>query len=148
MLMLKILKYKMNFNEFYNQFEYIYGEDIELEDEDAAYKMAKKHDIAVLSDKDLFLIIKMNEDIAAALWTTWLSGEYSWDIVVNNKYQKQGLGKELVNIAIREYNESKDHNEDPIMRVDVINPIMKKILLQKGFKVESETPTHTMMTKN
>jgi ribosomal protein S18 acetylase RimI-like enzyme len=139
----------MNFNEFYNQFEYIYGEDIESEDADAAYKMAKKHDIAVLSDKEIYCIVKDGDEVVGALWTVFMSGEYSFDVVVRDDYQGQGIGKKLVDIAIQEYNESKEaFGDDAIMRVDVVNQDkMKPLLLKMGFKVEQESQNHTIMSR-
>lgn len=139
----------MNFNEFYNQFEYIYGEDIESEDADAAYKMAKKHNISVLSDKEIFVIVKDGDEVVGGLWTVFMSGEYSFDVVVREDYQGQGIGKKLVDIAIQEYNESKEaFGDDTIMRVDVVNrDKMKPLLLKKGFKVEQESHGHTIMSR-
>lgn len=139
----------MNFNEFYNQFEYIYGEDIESEDADAAYTMAKKHDISVLSDKEIFVIVKDGDEVVGGLWTVFMSGEYSFDVVVRDDYQGQGIGKQLVDIAIQEYNESKEaFGDDTIMRVDVVNQDkMKPLLLKKGFEIESESSNHTLMVR-
>jgi len=138
----------MNFNEFYNQFEYIYGEDIESEDADVAYNMAKKHDIAVLSDKEIFVIVKDGDEVVGALWTVFMSGEYSFDVVVRDDYQGQGIGKELVDIAIREYDNSKDAFVDPLIRADVVNQdVMVPLLLKKGFEIESKSPGHTLMVR-
>lgn len=138
----------MNFLEYYNGKIYIYSDDIDSDDADMAYKMAKKHGISVLSDKDLYAIIKMNDEVAAALWTTWNYEEYSFDIVVNNKYQGIGLAKELVDIVINNFNQDKEaFGDEAIIRADVINPKMEKILLSKGFEVESKSPGHTMMVR-
>lgn len=138
----------MNFNEFYNQFEYIYGEDIESEDADAAYKMAKKHDISVLSDKEIFVIVKDGDEVVGGLWTVFMSGEYSFDVVVRDDYQGQGIGKQLVDIAISDFNNSSDAYEDSIIRADVVNQdVMVPLLLKKGFEIESKSPGHTMMVR-
>jgi GNAT superfamily N-acetyltransferase len=131
-----------------NNLDYIFGEEIDPDDADAAYKMAKKHGISVLSDKDIFCIVKDGDDVVGGLWNVFMSGEYSFDIVVRDDYQGKGLGKKLVDIAIQEYNESKQaYGDDAIIRVDVVNKTMEKILLNKGFEVESKQPNHTMMIK-
>lgn len=137
----------MNFSEFYENFQYIFGEDISSEDADKAFKMASKYEIAVLSDKDLFAIMKDEDEIVGALWTAWSSEEFSFDIVVNEKYQGQGVGKKLADIAIDTYRQDKEaYGEDAIMRAYVVNNKMKDILLKKGFKIESELPGQIIMT--
>jgi GNAT superfamily N-acetyltransferase len=138
-----------NFLEFYNDIDYIYSDDIEYEDVDVAYKMAKKHDISVLSDKEIFVIAKDGNKVVGALWTVFMSGEYSFDVVVRDDYQGQGIGKKLVDIAIRDYEGSKDAYEDSIIRLDVVNQDkMKPLLLKLGFKVEQESNGHTIMSRS
>jgi len=137
----------MNFKEFYENFDFIFGEDITPEDADMAYKMAKKYGIGVLSDKDLYAIIKDGDEVVGGLWTSWLSSEFSFDIVVNEKYQGQGLGSKLADMAIQTYNQDKEAYEEPVMRAYVVNPSMEKILARKGFEVENRMPGQTVMVK-
>jgi len=147
-----MIKYKQYLTEklnesFNDDYETFYGDEIESEDADQAYKLAKKHEISVLSDKEIYAIMKINNEVAGALWTVFMSDEYSFDIVVADKYQGKGIAKELVDMAISDYEQTKEAFDDPIIRADVVNPIMKKILLQKGFEVESEVPNHVMMIR-
>lgn len=139
----------MNFLEFYQDLNYIYGDEIDPDDADMAYKMAKKHGISVLSDKDIFCIVKDGDEVVGGLWNVFMSGEYSFDIVIRDDYQGKGIGSKLVDIAIREYNETKEaFGDDTIIRVDVVNQdVMLPLLLKKGFKIESKSPGHTMMVK-
>ena len=136
----------MNFLEFYENFQYIYQDDISEKDADIAYKMAKTHGISILSDKDLYLIMKNKSDVVGSLWTAVNYEEFSFDIVVNEKYNGQGIGKKLADLAIEWYNSDKEaYGDDTVLRADVINPVMKHILLNKNFKVESEVIGHVMM---
>ncbi|MFW6172725.1 MAG: hypothetical protein ACOC5T_03175 [Elusimicrobiota bacterium] len=139
----------MRFDEFYKDIEYISGEDnIEPEDAEEAYAIAKKHGISVLSDKDIDTIVKVGDMVAGALWTTWLSDEYSFDVVVKNDFQRMGIGSKLIDIALDSYEFDKEaFGDDAIIRADVINPKMEKILLGKGFEIESKVPGHTMMIR-
>jgi len=140
----------MRFDEYYNETEYIFGDEIESEFAEDAYNMAKKHGISVLSDKELYCIAVINDEVIGALWTTWLSGEFSFDVVVRDDYQGEGIGNKLVDISIQEYGQTKeayDNGDGTVLRVDVINPQMEKMLLKKGFKIESKQPGHTMMVK-
>jgi GNAT superfamily N-acetyltransferase len=144
---------KMNFVDFYlkehSDYEYVYDEEIDSDDADIAYKIAKKHGISVLSDKDLFCIVKDGEEVIGGLWHVFMSGEYSFDVVVRDDYQGKGIGKKLVDIAIREYNETKEaYGDDTIIRADVVNQdVMIPLLLKKGFEIESKSPGHTLMTR-
>ena len=75
---------------------------------------------------------------------------FSFDIVVNPAYQNRGIGKELVRLAEQEYEERKDaFGEDYKYDVDVVNPIMKNLLEERGFTVTDEvTPGKAwIMTK-
>ena len=138
----------MNFKEYYNEIEYVYGEEIDYGDADEAYRIAKKHGISVLSDKEIYVIAKANDEVVGALWTAWNSEEYSFDIVVREDFQGEGLGTKLVDIAISTYEQDKEaYGDEAILRADVINPKMEKMLLKKGFEIESRQPDHAMMVR-
>ena len=138
----------MNFKEYYNEIEYVYGEDIDGADEDDAYQMAKKHGISVLSDKEIYVVAVSNDEVVGAIWTAWSSKEFSFDVVVRDDFQGQGLGKKLVEIGISTFDEDKEaYGDDAIMRLDVINIKMEKMLLKKGFEIESNQTGHTLMVR-
>lgn len=137
----------MNFFEYYNQEEIIFSDDVDYDDVEAAYRMAKKHGISILTDKDLYAIIKRGDDIAGALWTSFLSDEYSFDIVVNDKYQGRGIGKKLVDIAIDDYKSYEDaYGDEASLKAYVVNKeVMIPLLKRKGFEIEKEYPDQTVM---
>jgi GNAT superfamily N-acetyltransferase/pyrimidine operon attenuation protein/uracil phosphoribosyltransferase len=138
----------MNFVEFYSDIAYVYADELESNQIDDAYKMAKKHGISVLSDKEIHTVAISHNQVIGGLWTTWMSGEFSFDVAVRDDYQGQGVGNKLVDIAIDTYEQDKEaFGDEAIMRVDVINPTMEKMLLKKGFEIESKQPGHTMMIK-
>lgn len=138
----------MNFVEFFNQIDYIFGEDIDEKDVEMAYRIGKKHDISILSDKEIYCIAKSGNDVVGAVWTTFMSGEFSFDVVVKEDYQGKGIGKKLVDIAIQEYESSKEaFGDEAIIRAYVVNPSMEKLLLNKGFEVENRMPGQVTMVR-
>jgi len=137
----------MNFVEFYENVAYVYADELDSKHIDDAYKMAKKYDIGVLSDKEIHTVAILNNEVVGALWTTWLSGEFSFDVVVRDDFQGKGVGKRLVDIAIDTYNQDKEAFDEPIIRAYVVNPTMEKILLAKGFKEENRMKGQVTMVK-
>lgn len=138
----------MNFVEFYEDVAYVYADELDSKHIDDAYKMAKKYNIGVLSDKEIHTVAITNNEVVGALWTSWMSGEFSFDIVVREDYQGQGVGKRLIDIAINTYNEDKEAFDNPIMKAYVVNKkVMVPMLLKKGFKVEKEYPDQIIMFK-
>jgi len=138
----------MRFDEFYNEVEYIFGEDIESEMVDVAFKLAKENGVSILSDKEIYVVTILEDNVIGALWTAWSNKEFSFDVVVRKEYQRQGIGKKLVDIAIITFNEgSEAYGDDAIIKADVINPNMEQLLLKKGFKVEEKHTGHTIMVR-
>ena len=138
----------MNFVEYYEDVAYIYADELDPHHIDDAYKMAKKYDIGVLSDKEIHTVAISNDEVVGALWTSWLSGEFSFDVVVRDDFQGKGVGKRLVDIAIDTYNQDKEAFDEPIMKAYVVNKqIMVPLLLKKGFKVEKEYSDQIVMVK-
>ena len=58
--------------EFYEDIDFIFGDDIESDHIGDAYQMAKKHGISVLSDKDIYVVAISNNEVVGALWTSWM----------------------------------------------------------------------------
>ena len=134
--------------EFYEDIDFIFGDEIESDHIGDAYQMAKKHGISVLSDKDIYVVAISNNEVVGALWTSWQSEEFSFDVVVREDFQGKGIGKRLVDIAIDTYNQDKEAYEEPVMKAYVVNKDkMVPMLLKKGFKVEKEYPDQTVMFK-
>lgn len=62
--------------------------------------------------------------IVSAIFDSYDNGnqEYSFDTVVDHRYQRQGLGKELIDIAMGRFkNEILDADPDAKLNLDVIN---------------------------
>lgn len=138
----------MKFVEFYEDVAYVFADELDPKHIDDAYKMAKKYDIGVLSDKEIYTIAISNNEVVGALWTSWISGEFSFDVVVREDFQGKGVGKRLVDIAIEAYNQDKEaYGDEVILRAYVVNPTMEKILASKGFEVENKIQGQTIMVR-
>jgi len=139
----------MRFDEFYNEVEYIFGEDIEPEMQGSAFQMAKENGVSILSDKEINIVAMFEDEVIGALWTAWSREEFSFDVVVRKDYQRQGIGKKLVDMAISTFNQdSEAYGDEAIIKADVVNPNMEQMLLKKGFKIEDKYPGHTIMVRN
>lgn len=109
-------------------------EEDEYEIYDKAIELAKENGLNILSDKNLSAYVIENDQVIGALFDSVVNGnEYSFDIVIDKKYQNKGYGKSLVKYALDLYNEYKEiYGENLELKLDVINPNMRN-LLKKHF---------------
>ena len=142
-------------NETSDEVEYIYvGSSDGFEDENDDYDiydllkqseiLSKESSINILSDKDVNTVAVIKGNVVGGLWTSVDNEEYSFDVIVDEKYKRQGIGSELVDMAISEFNSI--HSEMNFeMIADVVNPDMVKLLLKKGFEIIEDHHGHTIM---
>lgn len=115
-----------------------------------AHKLAKESNIGILSDKELrgVLIDDSNNEVAGAVWITNDSESFSFDVVVSPKYRRQGLSRQLIDFALEEHQNLEMMGRDIPIEVDVVNPMMAKILKGYGFEVETQLGAdRVIMTK-
>ena len=122
-------------------------EDVSYEDLEAVEELAKKNDINILRDKSINTIAKDRDKVIGGLWTSWDDNKFSFDVVVDITYGGQQIGTKLVDMAIDQFKYENDAYDEPIMKIDVISHIMKKILEKKGFEIESERPGRWVMVR-
>lgn len=103
--------------------------------------------INILSDKSLYAVSfnKSDNDIIGVLYVSVINDEFSFDIVINPKYQGKGFGKKLIDNAISEYNSLKDAYPDLTIVVDVVNPNLVKHLQKIGFKTINQYSNRSIM---
>lgn len=126
-----------------------FDEDIRYEFSKEAYNLAKESNIGILSDKELNEVV-LNEkgDVVAGLWISHDKEEFTFDIIVDPKYRRQGIGKKLIKIAIEEYDSVEEAFPDSKMKADVVSPQMVKLLQKEGFEIEEDIYGHTIMVKS
>ena len=115
------------------------GLDDEEEDQGDLYNqshaLAQSQGLNILRDKDPSCFVLDGKRLVGCLFVTDSSTKFSFDIVVDPRYQGQGVGSRLTDMAIQEYNERAGAYDDYEYEIDVVNPTMKRILECKGFRV-------------
>lgn len=100
--------------------------------------LTKNSNINILRDKNIKTILYdiNSSTVVGVLYDSYDGDKYSFDVIVNPTYQQKGYAKELVNIAISEFeNNYQDYNPNSEMIIDVVNPNMEKLLLNKNFVI-------------
>jgi GNAT superfamily N-acetyltransferase len=106
--------------------ELIFGDallDIPIVNNDP-WALAQKVGVTVLSDKNLLASYVDYEEgrVIAAVFNSTDPEHYSFDTVVDPKYQGQGLGTNLIQIAMDEYETLQEVYPELNIKLDVINP--------------------------
>ena len=132
-------------------------DDEELQDMDltnADFKeLAQRAGVNILSDKE-FNCGHVDMDlgggsIVSAMFTSWQNETYSFDTIVDPRYQNQGLGTELIQIGIDEFQEYQYMDPEAKMELDVVNEGMVPFLERKyGLKVIDQQGGHYIMASN
>lgn len=102
------------------------------------------------STKNISHVAEENEEVIGALASGWCRGDnfdgrdvaiFSFDLAVDPKHRKKGVGKSLIEAALKYYDETKEAyaGQDGLsmMRVWVVNPHLFSTLESYGFELES-----------
>ncbi len=123
--------------------------DEEWEDVDQADQVFKNETINYGRNKNITQIARENGVVIGALASGWDKdsgyGEdvmvFQFDVVVNPQFRRKGVGLQLIQSAIKQYNQDKKEYQDmgikTMMRVWVVNPILISVLEKLGFVIES-----------
>ena len=125
-------------------------ENLELSNDDYNDITALQKDsgINILSDKELSDIIRENDKIVGALWTSWDNDTFSFDIIVHPKFRNKGYAKQLIKMALSQFNDEKEAYNNPKLEVDAVNPHMEEMLKKHfGFKELSRIGGHVILGK-
>ncbi len=106
---------------------------------DAAWKLAKASPIRILSDKDLAAVGLQGEQVIGALFTGWKREEFSFDVVIDPKFQQQGYGKKLIDYAMSMFrwdSEGRSTDTPAYIKAEVVNRNLIPLLTRIGFKLK------------
>lgn len=121
-------------------------------DANKAEVLFRKNKINPGRDKDISHIAVEDGNIIGSVASGWSLDSnmdekvvvYSFDLVVSPDHRRRGVGKKLIEDAVREYEgdkevQKKGHGADhAMMKVWVINPHLVPYLESIGFNIESE----------
>jgi hypothetical protein len=108
-------------------------------------RIEKESGINILSDKELNTLAVIDGKVVGAMYAGTSGDEFSFDIIVDKPFRRQGIAAKLTSIGLSEYQNYKEAGYK--LKFDVVNPDMEKFLLKKGFKVRKKVGGHTIMTK-
>lgn len=115
--------------------EFIFGDELfelPLVNNDP-WALAQKIGVTILSDKELLAsVVDYDEGrVIAAVFNAVTPEDYSFDTVVDPKYQRRGLGTQLIEIAMDEFQAVQEYYPDIKLNLDVINPGIIPFLKRK-----------------
>ena len=122
--------------------------DIDLMD---AYNQSEKivndSGIKIIGNKELqYIAVQDNKIVGVLYYGT--SPDFDFDIAVNNKYQRQGIAKDFVQIVLDEFEYTKEaYGDEYRIETNVVNKNLANYLKTLGFKENSRTMGGIIMIK-
>lgn len=134
---------ELNFDE-----EYDFVTDLVYRDVD---QLQRKSGINITSDKELnYVVLNENQDsIIAASWISHCPSDnsFSFDVIVSEEYQRNGIGKQLTENCMSIFDEYKDMYDDLNLDIRVVNKHMKSILDKYELDTTELNPDDWIMSK-
>ena len=117
--------------------------EIDYDAEDAVRKIARDRNLGITSDRELALVAKdENGEIVGGAFISVDQDSYTFDVVVSKDVEGKGVGSKLLDAVIDPNKtisyEFSEMYPNAKIKVDVVNPSMKKMLEKRGFQVEKQ----------
>ena len=112
--------------------------EMDYEAEEQVRAIAKKRDLGITRDRELASIAKDKEgNIVGGAFAAYdqSTGEYTFDVVVDESVDGKGVGSKLLDDVKDLPFEIEDINPDATIKVHVVNPTMQSMLEKRGFEV-------------
>ena len=110
-------------------------------------KLRKSNNEVSFGSADIFEVIydEKTNDLIGASWIE-LSDVFSFHIIINPKYRKQGYAKKLIDGSMQKYTNMKKHRPDFKIQLNVVNDTLVDGLIKKyGLKVKSRSNNNTIL---
>ena len=124
--------------------------EIDYEAEDKVRNIAKERDLGITSDREIAFIARDKDGkIVGGAYTSYdnSTGKYTFDVVVDKSVEGKGVGSKLLDQVKDLPFEIQDMNPEATVEVDVVSPVMEKMLKSKGFEViEKIGPSRFLMS--
>jgi GNAT superfamily N-acetyltransferase len=111
---------------------------------DAAWDLASRSDVNVLSDKDLLAVALDDGELVGAVFDSLVADSYSFDVVVDPDHMGRGVGRKLIDAAMSNFDTLKETGAKLVL--DVVNRALIPTFERRGLKVQSEEGDHVIMT--
>ncbi|MBU2527728.1 MAG: hypothetical protein KKC03_14115 [Bacteroidetes bacterium] len=127
------------------------SDDLNLADNDSR-ALAARCEIRISSQKDLLAsYVDLEEKIIiAAAFDFFVLGYYSFDVVVDRRYRRMGLGKKLIDIAMQKFYELQSDLDDfdkTTLLLHVVNPVLVPYLMREyDLVVTNEINSDTILS--
>lgn len=114
---------------------HVYDEDGDVAPElgEAADKIAKDRNLGITRDRELQYIAMREDRIVGAAWTAFDGENYEFDVAVAQGFERNGIGKALVESVIADRGFICEGRDDATMLIPVTSPSMRKLLEGQGF---------------
>jgi GNAT superfamily N-acetyltransferase len=115
--------------------------EIDHDADNAVRKIARDRNLGITSDRELAFVAKdENGEIVGGAFTSVDQDSYTFDVVVSKDVEGKGVGSKLLDAVIDPNKtisyEFSEMYPNAKIKVDVVNPSMKKMLEKRGFSVE------------
>jgi len=98
-----------------------------------AWILAADNGLDIQSNKELARVAVLDGKLLGALWTGWnTEGGFSFDVVVDPQYRRQGIGSNLVDQAVSLFGLESKGFVGPYFDIITANEDMTRILEKKG----------------
>lgn len=112
---------------------------------DQAEQLSRTSSVNILRDKELDVVMVDDSTgkVVGGLWTSFDGSSFSFDVIIDPKYQNSGLGKRLIRTGMDIFNQYDDINAE--LDLHVTNPVLPK-LLQRDYnlKITAKHPDGTV----
>lgn len=131
-----------------SQLKWFQGTDDDLLDAEISpdpFALAKSVGIGISRASEFTAGFVDGQTLVAALFTEFEGDVMMLDIVVDDKYQGQGISKQLVEYVIRLFRSYEAEGLVSSLSANVVNPILGGVLRKYGFKTVRKLPGREIM---
>lgn len=101
----------------------------------AAESIAKQRNLGITSDRGLQHVAMRDDEVVGAAWVSFDGDNYEFDIAIAPGFDRNGIGKALVETVIADRSEICEGYEDSTMLVPVTSRSMCRLLEKQGFVI-------------